>query len=51
MADKLKVAVVTGGHSYDVMNFHRLFASIEGIEPFVQHGRFRVERRRDTRRI
>lgn len=37
MAEKLKLAVVTGGHSYDVVNFHRLFAAIDGVEPFIQH--------------
>ena len=35
--EKLKVAVVTGAHCFDVMNFHRLFSGIKGIEPFIQH--------------
>jgi hypothetical protein len=30
------VAVVTGGHSYDVPNFHRLIRSLDGIDPYVQ---------------
>jgi len=33
----LDVAVITGGHSYDVPRFHKLFNSIEGINPFIQH--------------
>jgi hypothetical protein len=32
----IKVAVVTGGHSYDVPNFHRLMASLGQIEPYIQ---------------
>lgn len=31
------VAVVTGGHSYDVPNLHRLFRSLEGIDAYIQH--------------
>jgi hypothetical protein len=34
---RLKVAVVTGGHPYDVPNFHRLFSALPGIEPYIQH--------------
>ena len=38
MADSLpKVAVVTGGHSYDVTNFHKLFRALEGLEVYIQH--------------
>ena len=33
----VKVAVVTGGHSYDVPNFHRLFRSLEGIDAYIQN--------------
>jgi uncharacterized protein len=34
----LKVAVVTGGHSYDVPNFHRLFrAIVSGLDVYVQN--------------
>ncbi len=33
----VKTAVVTGGHSYDVVNFQRLFRGLDGIEPYVQH--------------
>lgn len=31
------VAVVTGGHSYDVPGFHALFRRMEGVEPVIQH--------------
>lgn len=31
------VAVVTGGHSYDVMNFHRLLGGLDGVDAYVQH--------------
>lgn len=30
-------AVVTGGHAYDVVNFHRLFRGLEGVDAYVQH--------------
>jgi len=33
----LNLAVVTGGHSYDVPNLHLLFRSLESIEPCIQH--------------
>lgn len=33
----VKTAVVTGGHSYDVVNFQGLFHGLDGIEPYVQH--------------
>ena len=36
-AEPLRVAVVTGGHHYDVMNFHRLFRSLPGIDAYIQH--------------
>ncbi len=29
-------AVVTGGHSYDVPNFHRLFRAMDGVDAYVQ---------------
>ena len=32
----VSVAVVTGGHSFDVPNFHRLFCALPGIEPYIQ---------------
>ena len=33
----LKVAVVTGGHPYDVQDFHRLFRSLAGMDAYIQH--------------
>ena len=33
----VKTAVVTGGHGYDVVNFHQLFRSLEGVDAYVQH--------------
>ena len=38
MTDKpVKTAVVTGGHRFDVANFHDLFQGLEGVRPYVQH--------------
>lgn len=33
----LRVAVVTGGHLFDVPNFHKLFRSLPGIEADIQY--------------
>ena len=33
----LQVAVITGGHPYDVPNFHRLFRNMPGIDCYLQH--------------
>jgi len=33
----VKVAVVTGGHTYDVQSFHRLFWRLEEFDVFIQH--------------
>lgn len=33
----LKIAVVTGGHSYEVMPFHALFRALPGIDAYIQH--------------
>jgi uncharacterized protein len=33
----LKVAVVTGGHPYDVINFHELFRALPGLDAYIQH--------------
>jgi hypothetical protein len=33
----LKIAVITGGHSYDVVPFHTLFRSLPGIDAYIQH--------------
>lgn len=37
MTSPVQVAVITGGHSYDVPNFHRLFRALPGIDAYVQH--------------
>ena len=34
---KIKVAVVTGSHSYNVIGFHQFFRGLDGIDPYVQH--------------
>jgi uncharacterized protein len=33
----IKTAVVTGGHAFDVVNFHKLFRKMDGIDAYVQH--------------
>ena len=33
----IKTAVVTGGHSYDVPNFHRLFRALPDMDVYIQH--------------
>jgi hypothetical protein len=35
-AGPLQVAVITGGHLFDVPNFHRLFRALDGIEAYIQ---------------
>ena len=35
--DLLKVAVVTGAHSFDVINFTKFFRSLEDVDPYIQH--------------
>jgi len=35
--ERIKVAVVTGGHPYDVQGFHQLFRSIPGTDAYIQH--------------
>ncbi|MBT4137804.1 MAG: hypothetical protein HOE48_07810 [Candidatus Latescibacteria bacterium] len=37
MGDAIRVAVVTGGHSFDVPNLHKLFRALEGVDAYVQH--------------
>ncbi len=37
MEGPLSVAVVTGGHLFDVPNFHRLFRALAGVEAYIQH--------------
>ena len=34
---KVRVAIVTGGHSYDVPAFHVLFNTMDGVQPVIQH--------------
>lgn len=34
---EIRVAVITGGHSFDVPNFHHLFRSLAGVDAYVQH--------------
>ncbi len=34
---KIPVAVVTGGHPYDVPNFHRLFRNLPSLDCYLQH--------------
>ena len=33
----INVAVITGGHAYDVINFQNLFLSLEGVNGYIQH--------------
>ena len=33
----VKTAVVTGGHGFDVVNFHHLLQGLEGVRAYVQH--------------
>lgn len=35
--DPLSVAIITGGHSYDVVNFHKFFRELPGIDAYIQH--------------
>jgi len=35
--DLITVAVVTGGHPYDLPNFHRLFRSFFSLDCYLQH--------------
>ncbi len=32
-----QIAVITGGHSFDVINFHKLFRAIDGMDFYIQH--------------
>jgi len=36
-ATEIKTAVITGGHSFDVVNFHALFRRLEGVNATIQH--------------
>lgn len=33
----LKIAVITGGHPFDVQPFHRLVRTMPGVDAFIQH--------------
>ena len=33
---KITIAVITGGHSYDVIAFHQLFHSLPGVRTYIQ---------------
>lgn len=33
----IKVAVITGGHAYEVQPFHALFRALPGIDAYIQH--------------
>jgi len=37
MTDKVKTAVITGGHSFEVVPFHQLFRSLPGVDAYIQH--------------
>lgn len=32
-----RVAVITGGHNFDVPGFHQLFRSLAGVDAYIQH--------------
>ena len=36
MSNSMKVAVVTGGHRFDVPNFHGLFRNLQGVDAYIQ---------------
>ena len=35
--DPIRCAVITGGHGYDVLNFHRFFRGMAGVDAYIQH--------------
>ena len=37
MSEELKIAVVTGVHQYDVLNLHKLFREMEGVDAYIQN--------------
>lgn len=37
MKEVIDVAVITGGKAHDVINFHKLFQSFQGIDSYIQH--------------
>jgi uncharacterized protein len=34
---EVKVAVITGGHSFDIIRFHELFRRLDGVNAYIQH--------------
>ena len=36
-AGPVRAAVVTGGHSFEVVLFHQLFGALDGVDAYVQH--------------
>jgi hypothetical protein len=37
MTENIKTAVITGGHSFDVLGFHKLFRGLAGVDAYIQH--------------
>lgn len=37
MSENVKVAVITGGHAFDVIGFHKLFRGLAGVDTYIQH--------------
>jgi hypothetical protein len=37
MTETVKTAVITGGHSFEVLKFHELFRSLPGVDAYIQH--------------
>ena len=35
--EPIRCAVITGGHGYDVLNFHRFFRGLAGVDAYIQH--------------
>ena len=35
--ESIRIAVVTGEHNFDVLNFQRLFRELEGVDAYIQH--------------
>jgi hypothetical protein len=37
VTEKIRTAVITGGHSFEVVPFHELFRSLPGVDAYIQH--------------
>lgn len=35
--EPIRCAVITGGHGYHVLNFHRFFRGLAGVDAYIQH--------------